>query len=160
MTENVPQSETRLTEKAGLSTEIHTQARRADDHAWIEVIQRMDSIYADLVRYQVELEQKNSALENAQRFIESVISSISDILIVCDINGNIQQTNSALEELIVLGIRSRPASFDVGDSKTVEKTGDLELVSGRQRNPLLLGAVAEGGVIDFDWAGTHSSAPG
>lgn len=100
MTDSARQTESSLTERAGLSSELKMQARRADDHAWIEVIQRMDSIYADLVHYQVELEEKNSALENAQRFIESVISSISDILIVCDINGKIQQTNAALEDLI------------------------------------------------------------
>lgn len=89
-----------LIDQAGLSSELQHQARRAGDQAWIEVIQQMDSIYADLVHYQVELEQKNSELENAQRFIESVISSISDILIVCDINGNIQQTNQALVDII------------------------------------------------------------
>jgi two-component system sensor histidine kinase HupT/HoxJ len=92
--------ENRLTDQAGLSPQLKGQARRADDHAWIEVIQQMDTIYADLVHYQVELEKKNGALENAQRFIESVISSMSDILIVCDINGHIQQTNQALEDLI------------------------------------------------------------
>jgi len=35
--------------------------------AWIEVIQRMDDIYADLVEHQVELEKKNDALEDAYR---------------------------------------------------------------------------------------------
>lgn len=89
-----------LTDQAGLPSDLNLQVRRADDRAWIDVIQQMDSIYADLVRYQVELEEKNSALENAQSFINSVISSISDILIVCDINGHIQQVNHALTELI------------------------------------------------------------
>ena len=37
--------------------------------AWIEVIRKMDENYADLVRYQVELEGKNSELEEAQRLI-------------------------------------------------------------------------------------------
>ena len=67
--------------------------------AWIEVIQKMDEVYADLVRYQVELEEKNSALEEAQRFIESVQQSMTDVLIVCGINGRIQQVNRALEEI-------------------------------------------------------------
>ena len=102
MTEPAQNSENRLTEQAGMSPRLRGQARRADDHAWIEVIQQMDTIYADLVHYQVELEKKNSELENAQRFIESVISSMSDILIVCDINGHIQQTNQALQDLIGL----------------------------------------------------------
>lgn len=67
------------------------------DEAWIDVIQRMDSIYADLVSNQVELELKNSELENAHRFIQSVNSSMSDVLVVCDIEGRIQQVNRALE---------------------------------------------------------------
>ncbi len=85
-----------LTDQAGLPADLRRHARRADDQAWIEVIQRMDDIYADLVRSQVELEEKNSALENAQRFIQSVLSSMSEILIVCDINGRVLQVNPAL----------------------------------------------------------------
>ncbi len=86
----------RLTDRAGLPDDMRRHARRADDQAWIEVVQRMDDIYADLVLSQVELERKNSELENAQRFIHSVLSSMSEILIVCDINGRIQQVNPAL----------------------------------------------------------------
>lgn len=69
------------------------------EEAWIEVIRKMDETYADLLRYQVELEEKNSALEEAQRFISSVLSSMTDILLVCDKQGRIQQVNRALEEL-------------------------------------------------------------
>ncbi len=72
----------------------------SDEAAWIEVIQRMDSIYADIVRYQIELEEKNATLEEAQQFIQSVISSMSDILIVADTQGRIQQVNHALEDLV------------------------------------------------------------
>ncbi|MDO6460932.1 ATP-binding protein [Granulosicoccaceae sp. 1_MG-2023] len=67
-----------------------------EDEAWISVIQKMEAIYSDLLRYQVELEEKNAALENAQRFIDSVMSSMSDVLIVCDVNGHIMQVNAAL----------------------------------------------------------------
>ncbi|MEB8430695.1 ATP-binding protein [Cocleimonas sp. KMM 6892] len=69
------------------------------DDAWIEVIQRMDAIYADLVNSQVALEEKNSELEQTQQFIESVLSSMHDVLVVTDINGNIQRANLALEKL-------------------------------------------------------------
>ncbi|MGD8956229.1 MAG: PAS domain S-box protein, partial [Chromatiaceae bacterium] len=72
----------------------------SDESAWIEVIQRMDSIYADIVRYQVELEEKNAGLEEAHQFIQSVISSMTDVLIVADTQGQIQQVNRALEGLI------------------------------------------------------------
>ncbi len=86
----------RLTDQVMLPDELQQLAGRAEDHAWIEVIQRMDDIYADMVRYQVELEEKNSQLEEAQNFIQSVVSAMSEILIVCDINGHIQQVNNAL----------------------------------------------------------------
>lgn len=74
------------------------------EEAWIEVIHKMDAVYADLVRYQVELEEKNSALEEAQRFIDSVQASMTDVLIVCDIQGRIQQANPALERITGKGI--------------------------------------------------------
>ncbi|MBK1703646.1 sensor histidine kinase [Halochromatium glycolicum] len=72
----------------------------AEDRAWIEVVRKMDETYANLVHYQVELEQKNSALEDAQGFIASVLASMTDVLIVCDVAGRIQQVNQALEELV------------------------------------------------------------
>ena len=100
MNEPHPNPSSRLTTQAGLPPDIERKDRRADDRVWIDVIQHMDSIYADLVHSQVELEDKNAKLENAQNFIQSVISSISDILIVCDINGLILQVNQALEEII------------------------------------------------------------
>ena len=71
----------------------------AQDAMWIEVIRKMDETYADLVRYQVELEEKNSALEEAQHFIASVLASMTDVLIVCDVQGRVQQVNPALETL-------------------------------------------------------------
>lgn len=89
-----------LTDQAGLFSDLRQNEIYADDQTWIDVIQCMDSIYADLVHYQVEFEDKHSRLEEAQSFIQSVISSISDILIVCDINGSIQQVNNALECII------------------------------------------------------------
>jgi two-component system sensor histidine kinase HupT/HoxJ len=70
------------------------------EEAWIEVIEKMDAVYADLVRYQMELEEKNAALEDAQQFISSVLSSMTDVLIVCDAAGRVQRTNDAAEKLI------------------------------------------------------------
>ncbi|ABE38418.1 PAS/PAC sensor signal transduction histidine kinase [Rhodopseudomonas palustris BisB5] len=68
--------------------------------AWIEVIRKMDEVYADLLRYETDLEEKNTALEEAQAFISSVIESVSDILIVCDRNGIILQVNPAAMRLL------------------------------------------------------------
>ncbi len=66
------------------------------ESAWIEVIQQMESVYTDLVNSQTEIEQKNAELEDAHRFIRSVLSAMTDVLIVCDLDGRIQKTNDAL----------------------------------------------------------------
>ena len=72
---------------------------KPDEDAWIEVIQKMDEVYAELVQHQVELERKNAALEETQQFIASVLASMTDVLIVCDRWGRIQRVNRALEQL-------------------------------------------------------------
>ncbi len=86
-----------LIDRAGVNESLLLDP--SSESAWIEVIQKMDSVYADLVHYQVELEQKNSALEEAHQFINSVLSAMTDVLIVCDTEGIIQQVNAALEAL-------------------------------------------------------------
>jgi two-component system sensor histidine kinase HupT/HoxJ len=68
--------------------------------AWIEVIRKMDEVYSDLLRYEVDLEHKNAELENAQAFVTNVIESVSDILIVCDAEGTVQQINSAFQRVL------------------------------------------------------------
>ncbi len=76
-----------------------TATATAQETAWIEVIRKMEEVYSDLISYEVELEEKNTALEEAQRFINSVLSAVSDILIVCDQKGHIQQVNLAFIQL-------------------------------------------------------------
>jgi len=76
----------------------HLNPAMADD-AWVEVIQRMDVIYADLVNSQVALEEKNAELEQTHQFIESVLSSMHDVLVVTNIDGKVKRTNLALEKL-------------------------------------------------------------
>ncbi len=97
MTKDAGDSNASLIDEAGVTASL--ELNPSTESAWIEVIHKMDSVYADLVRYQVELEEKNSALEEAQQFITSVISAMTDTLIVCDTEGVIQQVNQALERL-------------------------------------------------------------
>jgi two-component system sensor histidine kinase HupT/HoxJ len=66
------------------------------EEAWIEVIQKMDEVYNDLLQYEVALEEKNAALEESQQFVFSVLGSMSDILVVCDRDGRIETVNQAL----------------------------------------------------------------
>ena len=69
------------------------------EDAWVSVIQKMDEAYADLVQSQVEVEEKNAELEEAKSFSDSIQSAMSDVLLVCDPQGIIQEGNLALEKL-------------------------------------------------------------
>ncbi len=71
----------------------------AGEEAWIDVIRKMDEVYSDLVSSQTALEHQNARLEEAHNFINSVLAAMTDVVIVCDLAGNIQQTNPALEAL-------------------------------------------------------------
>jgi len=71
-----------------------------DETAWLDVIQKMEQVYTQLIDDEVKLEQKNAELELQQQFIASVMSSMSDVLLVCDRNGRIEQVNRALCELV------------------------------------------------------------
>ncbi|HEX9803776.1 MAG TPA: PAS domain-containing protein, partial [Gammaproteobacteria bacterium] len=94
---NEEQYRASLIDRAGVTGKLALNP--STESAWIEVIQKMDEVYADLVRYQIALEAKNAALEEAQQFIRSVLASMTDILIVCDTSGRIEQVNAALEVL-------------------------------------------------------------
>jgi len=134
-TGNAHKQSASLLMQAGLGNSLELDAGSED--AWIEVIRKMDSVYADLVRYQIELEQKNAALELAQQFIDSVLSSMTDVLIVCDTRGRIQQVNAALEKLTGIGAADfidRPLFEVFGDESRnevqhfPERLGDDSLI--------------------------------
>ena len=76
------------------------QPAGVDDAVWMDVIHKMDEVYSQLVRDEIELEKKNSELEQSQQFIFSVLSAMSDVLLVCNENGEIEETNAALCELV------------------------------------------------------------
>ncbi len=71
-----------------------------DEAVWMDVIQKMDEVYSRLIHDEVELEKKNTELEQSQQFIFSVLSAMSDVLLVCDESGAIEETNAALCELV------------------------------------------------------------
>lgn len=92
----------RLIHRAGVADTVDLGA--ATEEAWIEVIHRMDAVYADLVQNQMELETKNNELVDAQRFIDSVLASMTDVLIVCDLSGNVVRMNTGAERLLAGGV--------------------------------------------------------
>ena len=58
----------------------------SSESAWIEVIQKMDEVYADLVQSQTQLERQNARLEEAYAFIGSVLAAMSAPLLVLMLN--------------------------------------------------------------------------
>lgn len=80
-----------------IGSDLAADARASQHAAWIEVIRKMDETYPDLVRYQIDMEEKNGSLEAAQPLILSVLASMTDVLIVCDAKDRIQEVNKAME---------------------------------------------------------------
>lgn len=66
------------------------------ESAWIDVVRSMDEVYNELVQYEVVLEKKNAELEESQQFIYSILTSMSDLLVVCDRNTVIEEVNHSL----------------------------------------------------------------
>jgi two-component system sensor histidine kinase HupT/HoxJ len=74
-----------------------------DEAAWLDVIHKMDEVYQQLVHDEIALEEKNTQLEQSQQFIMSLLSAMSDVLVACDSQGRIEETNVALCELVGQG---------------------------------------------------------
>lgn len=114
-----------------LSGTFH-QLDAAGEASWIEAIHRMEEVYNNVLRYQVELEEKNEALEEAQQFILSILTAMSDVLIVCDRHGMVQEVNRAMLDLLGLAkeaVLGRPfLDFLAGaDSRTQAQSFPLRL---------------------------------
>jgi two-component system sensor histidine kinase HupT/HoxJ len=60
-----------------------------DEATWMDVIQKMDEGYSQLVSDEIVLEEKNEQLESSQQFIFSVLSAMSDVLVACNLLGDI-----------------------------------------------------------------------
>jgi hypothetical protein len=55
-----------------------------DEATWLDVIQKMDEVYSQLVADEIALEEKNAELEQSQQFIFSLLSAMSDVLVACN----------------------------------------------------------------------------
>jgi two-component system sensor histidine kinase HupT/HoxJ len=77
-----------------------TDLAGVDESTWLDVIHKMDEVYTQLVADEVALEAKNAELEQQQRFIMSLLSAMSDVLVACNDAGLIEETNAALCELV------------------------------------------------------------
>ena len=67
----------------------------------------------------------------------------------------VQLLAGAAEELGVLGVRARPAALDESHAQAVDVPRDRQLVGDGEVEPLLLRAVAQGGVVDVEQVAGH-----
>ncbi|MCX7147991.1 MAG: ATP-binding protein [Rhodocyclales bacterium] len=100
----------------------------AEDGIWLDVIRKMDEVYNDLLQYEVALEEKNATLEDTQQFISSVLTSMSDLLIVCSRAGVIESVNEALASLLgvdAAGLHGRTVFDLFADEESRQHAGRL-----------------------------------
>ncbi len=81
----------------------------AGEAMWIDVIHKMDAVYADLVDSQSALEERSERLQEANDFIGSVLGAMTDVLVACDAGQRVQQVNAAM-----LGVVGGPADDWIG----------------------------------------------
>jgi PAS domain S-box-containing protein len=70
------------------------------ENAWIEIIRSMEKIYAQLANTQAEMEAKSRELERTKEFLDNVIDSMINALVVADEKGIIKMANKALVRLL------------------------------------------------------------
>lgn len=63
------------------------------DKVWADVLSAVDQTYAELIEYQEKLETRNTELQTLRDFLASVLSSISDVLIVVSPDGRIEDAS-------------------------------------------------------------------
>ncbi|SDI55653.1 PAS domain-containing sensor histidine kinase [Pseudomonas panipatensis] len=106
-----------------------------DEDAWLEVIGKMDEVYSQLVQDEIALEEKNAELEQSQQFIAGLLASMSDILLACDPEGHIEESNHALRDLVgatEAQLRGSPVYALLGDSASAAQ---LRKTLGGLRRP-------------------------
>ena len=75
-------------------------APQVQEGPWIEIIQRMESLYADLAWTQTEAERTNEELLRAKTFTDNMIRSMVNALVVTNREGMITTANDACCRLL------------------------------------------------------------
>ena len=76
------------------------QGPQVEEGPWIEIIQRMELLYANLARTQIEAEKKNEELLRAKAFTDNIIRSMVNSLVVTDRDSVITTANDACCQLL------------------------------------------------------------
>jgi two-component system NtrC family sensor kinase len=75
-------------------------AAQVEDGPWIEIIQKMELLYADLARMQTDAERRNEELLRAKAFADNIIRSLVNSLVVTDGESVITMLNDACGQLL------------------------------------------------------------
>ncbi|MEL6207163.1 MAG: ATP-binding protein [Pseudomonadota bacterium] len=67
------------------------------EEAWSDVLTAFDAAYAELVSHQQLLEEQNEELHEFRRLLNSILSSVSDFMMVVGRDGRIEQVSASLE---------------------------------------------------------------
>ena len=73
---------------------------RVEDGLWIEIIQKMELLYADLARMQTDAERRNEELSRAKAFADNILRSLVNSLVVTDGESVITMANDACTQLL------------------------------------------------------------
>jgi len=73
---------------------------QVEEGPWIEIIRRMESLYADLAWAQTDAERKNEELLRAKAFTDNVIRSMVNSLVVTDRDSFVTTANDACCQLL------------------------------------------------------------
>ena len=140
----------------GLGQDIaNVPAAEFSDSAWLDVLRAVDRTYAELVTHQERLEQQNTELESLRRSMASVLDSVSDVLIVVDRGGRIEETSASLRTLRVDGapLAGLLLGEVVGEgSRTILEAALHEVMVSRRRLTVEADLAAPSGPETFEWS--------
>lgn len=89
----------RSLEKQGNPERVETLETNVQESVWIEIIRRMEALYAQLADSQAEIEKRAKELGEAKELGDNIIRSMSSALIALDAAGAIVLANDATEQL-------------------------------------------------------------
>jgi PAS domain S-box-containing protein len=93
-------------------------ASKVEEGPWIEIIQKMELLYADLARLQTDAEKRNEELSRAQAFADNIIRSLVNSLVVANGDSLITMANDACCRLLGYGkeeLQGKPLGVIFGE---------------------------------------------
>ncbi len=69
------------------------------ENVWIEIIRKMESIYAQLADSQAEMEKRTQELVEAKELSDNIIRSMSDAVVALDDSGRVTRVNDTVRQL-------------------------------------------------------------